>query len=213
MTPPAPYALACEPGLPWRAPAFLLEGLCVRGSHPELQSEIERLGADLRTRFEHTPVAEIPGIAAVRKAYHASGIDPTKTRPSSEALLRRVLKGQSLYTVNTLVDALNYCSLKFLVPFGLYDLDRVQPTVELRRGRDGEGYEGIRKDRVNVAGRPCLADAAGPFGNPTSDSDRTKITLATTRALVVPFLPLETDEPRCTAIAAETAALLRRCSS
>ncbi|MBE7462851.1 MAG: hypothetical protein HS116_05070 [Planctomycetes bacterium] len=213
VTPPAPYALTFAPGLPWRAPAFVLEPLRVRASHPELQAEIDRLGSELRARHADAPVAEISGIAAVRQAYHASGIDPTKTRPSSEALLRRILKGQSLYTVNTLVDALNYCSLKFLVPFGLYDLDGVQPPVELRLGREGEGYEGIRKDRVNVAGRPCLADAAGPFGNPTSDSDRTKITLATVRALVVPFLPLDTEEPRCAAIAAETAAFLRRFSS
>ena len=132
------------------------------------------------------------------------GIDPTKTRPSSEALLRRVLKGQGLYTVNTLVDALNLCSLRFLVPFGLYDLTQINPPVTLRLGREGESYAGIRKDRVNVSGRACLVDATEPFGNPTSDSERTKIVLQTTRALVVPFLPQETTDLRVREIVERT---------
>ena len=121
----------------------------------------------------------MPGAADARALYKALGLDPTKTRPSNEALLRRVLKGEALYRVNTLVDALNLCSLRAQLPFGLYDLDRVEPPVVLRRGAPGESYEGIRKGAVNVEGRPVLVDAHGPFGNPTSDSARTMITLAT----------------------------------
>jgi DNA/RNA-binding domain of Phe-tRNA-synthetase-like protein len=128
-------------------------------------------------------------IAAVRTMYKRVGLDPTKTRPSSEALLRRVRKGGELPRINSLVDVVNWCSLESQLPFGLYDLDRIDGDVTLRLGREGEEYVGIRKDAVHVAGRLTLADAVGPFGNPTSDSARTMVTPATTRALVVIFAP------------------------
>ena len=121
--------------------------------------------------------------------YKRAGIDPTKTRPSSEALLRRVRKGDELPRINSLVDVVNWCSLESQLPFGLYDLDHVRGDVTLRLGREGEDYPGIRKDVVHVGGRLTLADAEGPFGNPTSDSARTMVTTATSRALVVIFAP------------------------
>jgi len=127
--------------------------------------------------------------AAVRTMYKRVGLDPTKTRPSSEALLRRVRRGDPLPRVNSLVDIINWCSLESQLPFGLYDADRIQGGVTLRLGRPGEEYAGIRKDVVHVTGRLTLADEVGPFGNPTSDSARTMVTVATTRALVVIFVP------------------------
>jgi DNA/RNA-binding domain of Phe-tRNA-synthetase-like protein len=121
--------------------------------------------------------------------YRRFGLDPTKTRPSSEALLRRVRRGEGLPRINSVVDVCNWCSLETQLPFGLYDVDRIEGDVVLRLGAAGEGYEGIRKDRVNVAGRLTLADERGPFGNPTSDSARTMVTLETRRALFVIFAP------------------------
>jgi len=126
---------------------------------------------------------------AVRTMYKRVGLDPTKNRPSSEALLRRVRKGDALPRINSLVDVINWCSLETRLPFGLYDLSRIEGDVTLRLGAEGEAYAGIRKDTVHVAGRLTLADATGPFGNPTSDSARTMVTTATTRALVVIFVP------------------------
>jgi len=121
--------------------------------------------------------------------YKRVGLDPTKTRPSSEALLRRVRRGDALPRVNNLVDIVNWCSLESRLPFGLYDADRIDGLVRLRRGRPDEQYRGIRKDVVHVEGRLVLADDQGPFGNPTSDSARTMVTLETTRALIVVFAP------------------------
>jgi len=125
----------------------------------------------------------------VRTMYRRVGIDPTKTRPSSEALLRRVRRGDSLPRINSLVDICNWCSLVFQLPYGLYDFDRISGEVELRLGRAGEEYAGIRKDVVHLAGRLALVDARGPFGNPTSDSARTMVTLQTRRALFAVFTP------------------------
>lgn len=127
--------------------------------------------------------------AAVRTMYKRVGLDPTKTRPSSEALWRRVRKGDPLPRVNSLVDVINWCSLESQLPFGLYDAGRIEGPVVLRLGQPDEAYAGIRKDQVHVSGRLVLADALGPFGNPTSDSARTMVTVETTQAIVVIFAP------------------------
>lgn len=132
-----------------------------------------------------------PHLAVTRSMYRKVGIDPTKTRPSSEALLRRVKKGEPLPRINTLVDICNWCSAEFQLPYGLYDRERLRGDVVLRRGQAGEEYAGIRKDSVHLEGRPTLVDGEGPFGNPTSDSARTMVTPATTRALIVVFVPRE----------------------
>lgn len=132
-----------------------------------------------------------PHLAVTRSMYRKVGIDPTKTRPSSEALLRRVKKGEPLPRINTLVDLCNWCSAEFQLPYGLYNRERLRGDMVLRRGQPGEEYRGIRKDVIHLEGRPTLVDAEGPFGNPTSDSARTMVTPATTRALIVVFVPRE----------------------
>ena len=146
---------------------------------------------------------------AVRAMYRRVGLDPTKTRPSSEALLRRIRKGDSLPRINSMVDVCNWCSLEFQLPYGLYDAAHIEGDVELRLGREGESYPGIRKDDVHVGGRIALADRRAPFGNPTSDSARTMITTATTSALLVVFAPHELDMARLTAVLDATATRMR----
>ena len=195
-----------------RLGVLVLEGVTVRESDPGLAAEIAAYGEDLRRRYPEAKSAEVPGAAEARGLYKDLGLDPTKVRPSNEALLRRVLKGEALYTVNTLVDALNLCSLRAQLPFGLYDLDRVEPPIVLRRGTPGESYEGIRKAAVNVEGRPVLVDARGPFGNPTSDSARTMITNACRRALVIVYAPGRFPPPRLQSVLDETTATLTRWS-
>jgi DNA/RNA-binding domain of Phe-tRNA-synthetase-like protein len=187
-----------------------LEGLAVREADAALAAEIEAESEALRRRYGAVKSAEVPGASDARTLYKALGIDPTKTRPSNEALLRRVLKGESLYRVNTLVDALNLCSLRYQLPFGLYDRDHLRPPIVLRRGAPGEAYEGIRKGPVNVEGRPVLADAEGAFGNPTSDSARTMITLATRSALVTAYAPAAYNLARFREVLDGTEALLLR---
>ena len=144
--------------------------------------------------------------SAVRRMYRRLGIDPTKTRPSSEALLRRVRKGESLPRVNSIVDVCNWCSVESRLPYGLYDWDRIRSPVELRRGRAGETYRGIRKDEVHVGDRPVLVDQDGPFGNPTSDSARTMVTESTSTVLVVVFAPVSIDMARLGSVLESTAA-------
>jgi DNA/RNA-binding domain of Phe-tRNA-synthetase-like protein len=149
-------------------------------------------------------------MAATRAMYRRLGLDPTKTRPSSEALLRRIRKGEGLPRINTLVDVCNWCSAEFQLPYGLYDLDHIKGDVELRLGREGEAYPGIRKDAVHLAGRPTLADGVGPFGNPSSDSARTMVTPTATRALVVVYAPRDQAARRLGPVLDVTAARITR---
>jgi DNA/RNA-binding domain of Phe-tRNA-synthetase-like protein len=159
-------------------------GLLVTAHDPRMDAPLAAAEAAVRVR----PPDES---AAVRGMYRRTGLDPTKRRPSSEALLRRVRKGEALPRINSLVDICNWCSLEFQLPYGLYDLDRIEGDLILRLGAEGESYEGIRKDEVHVGGRIALADARGPFGNPSSDSARTMVTDAATRALMIVFAPAE----------------------
>jgi len=152
-----------------------------------------RLDAPLAAAEAAERAAPPAEVAAVRTMYKRVGLDPTKTRPSSEALLRRVRKGDPLPRINSMVDVCNWCSLEFQLPYGLYDAARIDGEVELRIGRAGESYPGIRKDVVHVDGRITLADRRGPFGNPTSDSARTMVTTATTKAMLVVFAPREIE--------------------
>lgn len=167
-----------------RPVACRVDGVAVMARDPRLDAPLAE--AATRLRLVDEPVERT---AAVRAMYRRLGLDPTKHRPSSEALLRRVRKGDALPRVNSLVDVINWCSVETQLPFGLYDTARLEGAVTLRRGRPGESYPGIRKDEVHVDGRLVLADARGAFGNPTSDSLRTAVTEATTSALVVIFAP------------------------
>ena len=172
-----------RPGVIW------WEGATVVDREPRLDD----LLADAERTVRANPPAES---VAVRTMYKRVGLDPTKTRPSNEALLRRVRKEQPLPRVNSFVDVINWCSVELQLPYGLYDRRHIHGAVTLRLGRDGEEYAGIRKDTVHLAGRIALIDDDGPFGNPTSDSARTMVTPATTDGLVVVFAPLEVDPAR-----------------
>ena len=100
---------------------------------------------------------------------------------------------------------INWCSVEFQLPYGLYDVDHIAGPVMLRLGREGEEYAGIRKDVVHVEGRMTLVDNAGPFGNPTSDSARTMVTTETTQAMVVVFAPVEISRAQLETVLATTA--------
>jgi DNA/RNA-binding domain of Phe-tRNA-synthetase-like protein len=194
-------AAIVRPGVIW------LDGATVVDREPRMNPPLAATEAAVRQQAADVVSGVNRTIGDVRTMYKRVGIDPTKTRPSSEALLRRVRKGDPFPRINSMVDVCNWCSLEFQLPYGLYDAGRIEgDSVELRIGREGESYPGIRKDDVHVGGRICLVDAVGPFGNPTSDSARTMVTTATTRALLVVFAPRAVDAARVHAVLDVTSA-------
>jgi DNA/RNA-binding domain of Phe-tRNA-synthetase-like protein len=156
---------------------------------PDPLAELRRqVAARVRSRHDPARLPEHPTVAAVRALFRAAGCDPTRYRPSSEALLRRVLKGEDLPAIQPLVDLNNCLSLELATPCGIAAEGSFTPPVTLRAGRSGESYESLRGP-FNLEGKPLLEDAAGPFGTPISDSQRTRVEAGTRRAWFVAYLP------------------------
>ncbi len=163
------------------AAAIGVDDIVARSPEPNLDAPLAAAMAEIAKWAE-----------ATRTMYKRVGIDPTKTRPSSEALLRRIRRGDPFPRINGVVDVINWTSLETQMSFGVYDLDRIDApdgVAQLRLGAPGEEYAGIRKDAVHVAGRLTLVDRQGAFGNPTSDSARTMVTADARRVWVVVFAP------------------------
>jgi DNA/RNA-binding domain of Phe-tRNA-synthetase-like protein len=154
-----------------------------------LWQQIEQLCQKQDSKFVLDKLSENEQIAAVRGLQKSFGFDPTRYRPSSEALLRRVLKGQGLHQINTAVDVNNLCSLQFLLPMCIYDLHNVQGQVVVRVGEPGEEYPGIGRQIFQAANKVIIADETGIMGSTVSDSERTKVTTATKDILLAIYAP------------------------
>ena len=152
----------------------------------ELWQEIGALGDRFRETLTTESLKEMSSIAATRSVYRACGKDPSRYRPASEALIRRMLQGKTLYQIDTLVDLVNLASIAYGYSIGGFDADKfVGDTLTLGVGREGEPYEGIGRGMLNIAGLPVYRDAQGGVGTPTSDNERTKMTLGTTHLMVL----------------------------
>lgn len=151
-----------------------------------LWGEIHALKDEYKAHYTTEMIKLIPGIEATRRVYRACGKDPSRYRPSAEALIRRVLQGKALYQIDTLVDLINLASMRFGYSIGGFDASKINGTsLTLGVGREGEPYEGIGRGMLNIAGLPVYRDLEGGIGTPTSDNERTKISINTTRLLVL----------------------------
>ena len=151
-----------------------------------LWQEIDAYSEELKAHYTVDDIKLLPSIAATREAYRRCGKDPSRYRPSGEALCRRVLRGLKLYQIDTLVDIINLVSMKSGYSIGGFDADKFQGDVlTLGVGKAEEPYEGIGRGMLNIEGLPVYRDALGGIGTPTSDHERTKMTLETTHILAV----------------------------
>src|SRR3984957_6856208 len=170
---------------PRAALACVIAGVQTIATPEGLEQELVSCEQKILKLAEPKAVLESAAIVATRAAYKALGKDPARYRGSAEALLRRVIAGKGLPRINNVVDVINYVSLESRLPVGLYDLAHVQGDVVFRAGRAGETYKGIGKYDLNLEGLPLFADALGPHGSPTSDSERTMVTEATGQVLAI----------------------------
>ena len=178
------------------SPRFAEAGVSLTLTCIEADVLVEPSGPSLRARLEYEiealnaavgskPPADIDGVAAARRAYLSLGKDPTRYRVSSEALIRRVVQGKGITPINNVVDVNNLISLRSHCPVGSYRLGALRPPVEFRAGREGESYKAIARGPLNLADLPVFADSSGPFGSPTSDSERSMIRPGSGRVLLV----------------------------
>jgi len=164
-----------------------VEATVVNSPYSEtLWQDIDGFCNKFRKELTTESLKEIASIAATRRVYKACGKDPSRYRPASEALIRRILQGKGLYQLNTLVDLVNLASIAFGYSIGGFDADKFEgDTLTLGIGREGEPYEGIGRGMINIQGLPVYRDAKGGVGTPTSDNERTKISEHTSHLLVL----------------------------
>ncbi len=168
------------------------------GQEAALEALRRRAGERARSEHDAESLSAHPTVAALRALFRAAGCDPTRYRPSSEALLRRLLKGDELPAIHPLVDLNNALSVALAVPCCIVAEGSFTPPVVLRAGRAGESYESLRGP-FNLEGKPLLADAEGPFGTPITDSQRVKVTAGTRGAWIVAYLPAGVVTPETAA--------------
>jgi len=152
------------------------------------EREWEALCAAVASRFRDAPVSAHPAAREVRRLFRAAGCDPTRYRPSSEALLRRVLRGDGVPRIDPLVDLNNLLSMELVLPCCVMDVRSLEPPFTLRAGREGERMDSLRGP-FDLAGKPLLEDGRGPFGTPITDSERVRVVPGTREAWLVVYRP------------------------
>ncbi len=175
-----------------------------------LWQEIDSFTQELRATETPDTIKQQPAIAATREAYRRFGKDPSRYRPSAEALRRRLLRGLELYRIDTLVDLINLVSLRTGYSIGGFDADKIQGAgLCLGVGHADEPFEGIGRGPLNIEGLPVWRDAQGGIGTPTSDHERTKMDV-NTRHILALINGYDGDEQRLREAAEMTQALLRK---
>lgn len=172
------------------------------GKNEEIAALLKATGERARSAFRLETLSSDSTVAAVRSLFRAAGCDPTRYRPSSEALLRRVLKGEDLPSIHPVVDLNNGLSVALAVPCCAAVEGSFKAPVVLRAGRAGESYESLRGP-FNLEGKPLLADDEGPFGTPITDSQRVKMKEGDRRAWMVAYLPRGVVSPESALAALE----------
>ncbi len=166
----------------------------VKESSPELLAFLDQTIKELHSRYTMADLPEIPHIKDTRTAYRSLGKSPTAYRNAAEAMLRRIVKGNGLYHINNVVELNNLISITTGYSVGSYDMDCLSGSVEWKRAPDGESYQGIGKDVLNIEHLPTLYDDNGAFGNPTSDSRKAMISPGAHRIMSIIYSFSGTDQ-------------------
>jgi DNA/RNA-binding domain of Phe-tRNA-synthetase-like protein len=145
---------------------------------------------EVRAKYAIETLKDDPTVRAYRDFYWKLDIDPTKTRPAGEALLRRVLHGDELPGISTVVDAYNLGSTKTIVPISGFDSDLLILPFQVRFAQNGEFFTGIgmNKPMLLTSKMLVLTDERQILCiYPYRDSESTKITDKTKNAVIVGY--------------------------
>jgi len=174
---------------------ILYNHIVVDDSPQMLKGRLQLFQESIYFDLQETAVADIPELAEWRKIFKAIGTDPSRYRPSSESLYRRVQKKNFIPTIHSAADVNNFFSLYYKIPIGIYDLDKLEGPVTIEIGTDQDEYTAINGRAVNFSRKLVSKDIHGPFGSPIVDSQRTAVTKDTKNAVqIVYLLPSMTQE-------------------
>jgi len=146
-----------------------------------LNSELTKIKNELDKAKENT----FPIIAETRRAYKICGKEPSRYRPSAEALLRRIRTGKGLYRINNIVDTINILSFSSHFSIGGFDMEKIVGNAITLDIGNNDPYLAIGRGELNIEFMPGLRDENGFFGTPTSDSMRTMTSPDTKNLLLV----------------------------
>ncbi len=171
---------------PCRLGYVVIRNTEIQGAPPALTQKFFQLRAAIASVANVDGLMNVPKLASVLNIYNQAKFDMTRYSLASEELIRRILHHKESYYVNSMVTVANYCSIKYLLPISLYDLDQITGNIEYGLSAE-ESYINISGDVVPIEGQPFLSDDKGAFGNPCTDTRRTAVTLSTNSILAVVY--------------------------
>ncbi|WP_369596710.1 B3/B4 domain-containing protein [Tuberibacillus sp. Marseille-P3662] len=168
--------------------AITYHDIAVSASPQMFQGHFQLYQEEMMLSLEEKNVADIGGIQEWRQVFKTLGTDPSRYRPSHEALYRRLKKRDQLPMIHSAADVNNFFSLQFEIPLGIYDADKLDGDIAIRMGTDEDMYETLNGRTTSMTGKILSADTQAPFGSPIIDSKRTMTTETTTNALQIIYL-------------------------
>ncbi len=174
------------PGLAAQIVRFI--GVTVARESPELENYKTEVANRMKERWDIEELREHPAFRAYRDFFWKMGIDPTKTRPAAEALIRRVLRGNPIPKINTWVDAYNLVSMESAIPVASFDTDLLGGPLLMREAEEGEEFLGIgmKKPVVLSGGEAVIEDGERLAAiYPYRDADYSKVTMKTRSVLML----------------------------
>lgn len=162
-----------------------LQDLEVVPSTAALEAFKTEIVSTMKSLYTIETLKDVKELRLYRDFFWKIGIDPTKVRPASEALIRRVIQGNPLPTINTLVDSYNIASIESRVPLAAFDRDQISPRLLLRFAVKGETFIGIGNKYAELQGNELVIQSGDDIIAlyPHRDADKSKVTLST-RAVV-----------------------------
>jgi DNA/RNA-binding domain of Phe-tRNA-synthetase-like protein len=156
-----------------------IDGLSVTRETPELNGFKSEVASKVKEDYDLEKLKDVETIRKYRDFFWRLGIDPTKIRPASEALIRRILQGKDIPKINTAVDAYNLVSIETHVAIGAFDDALLKGQLLMRTAEEGEEFRGIgMKEAKVLKGQEIVIsdDEKLVAIYPYRDADNTKVT-------------------------------------
>ncbi len=137
------------------------QGINNMHSQPEIAQLTQSAAESLRQCLTPETLPKHPYIAAWRNIYKSFGSKPSDYRPTAEALLRRILRGDSIAPISAVVDIYLAIEMEYYLPIGGYDLDHVNGDITLRFSPGNEPFFAIGSttEEKTYAGEVIYADS------------------------------------------------------
>ncbi|MBM6616995.1 B3/B4 domain-containing protein [Bacillus suaedaesalsae] len=167
---------------------IIYEDITVSSSPQMIKGRFQLYQESISFDLEERPLSDYKGVKEWRSVFKKLGMDPSKYRPSHEALVRRIAKKDFLVTIHSAADINNFFSLQYGIPIGIYDKEKINGDIVIKLGQENEQYEGLNNRNIDANQKLISLDNSGPFGSPFVDSRRTAVTEQTTSAIQIAYL-------------------------